>query len=52
MIKIKEYEKDLRPYNATRYSLYGNRRSSQQNEVRCGAFAFVRVRARKAQGLI
>ena len=27
--KIYEYEKDLRPYNATRYSLYGNLRSGK-----------------------
>jgi len=29
MKKINEYEKDFRPYNATRYSLYGNLRSSK-----------------------
>jgi len=29
MKKINEYEKDLRPYNATRYSLYGNLRSGK-----------------------
>ena len=26
---LKRFEKDLRPYNATRYSLYGNRRSGK-----------------------
>jgi len=55
-IKMKKFkiEKDLRPCNASRYPLYGNRFNPRAyNTVdRYGAFALLGVRARKPGGLL